>query len=96
MTTRLPNLCDSCAHLSREFYSGALGGVCNAFSIIPVDIWFGGADHRMPHVGDDGVTYDLEPGREDLLQLWLDRRDREDDQELADALRLDRQRGDSP
>jgi hypothetical protein len=57
MTSVAAPICMSCTR--RE-----PGGTCTAFPDgIPDDIWLGGYDHRQPYPGDEGVLYELDPGR---------------------------------
>lgn len=75
---RLPTICDACAHLRRADL--ALPPVedapmnCDAFPDgIPAEIWRGDFDHRASFPGDSGITFELEEGCEDVLQMWESR-----------------------
>jgi hypothetical protein len=81
------NLCDSCIfrHIMPRHYAPNQGPPsCEAYPYgIPVEIWSGSSDHRAPLPGDHGVQYQTIPGREDSLDAWLNRRDREDDERVG-------------
>lgn len=76
------NLCDSCIHLASVtgWSEGEMGPPpCHAYPAgIPVEIWYGGMDHREPIAGDRGVQYQASPDGGDTLDEWIYRRDRED------------------
>lgn len=47
--------------------------ICESFpNGIPPEIIRGTFDHRYPHPGDSGVLYELEPGREDMLEAYVE------------------------
>ena len=61
MTVGMATLCVSCAR-----YRG--DETCEAFPDgVPGAILWGGADHRNPWPGDNGKTYQVQEGLEDLL-----------------------------
>jgi hypothetical protein len=69
-----PSLCDACLHLDRprERTKDILElSTCEAFTRgIPVEIRYGGADHRTPIRGDGGITFTLKSGEEDVLATY--------------------------
>lgn len=79
MVSRLPSICDSCIHFDDEQDQYQLFATqrCNAFPEgIPVEILSGNYDHRDNHPLDNGVTYDLRPGSEPVLEMWYRRYER--------------------
>lgn len=76
---RRPSICDSCIHLDRHTRVPDIQAPrCNAFpTAIPDTIWFGGQDHRDP-IDDEEITYDMEPGRDNRLALYLEEKQRAD------------------
>lgn len=75
MTTRMPSLCDSCVHKGPSSWPEHRWP-CNAFpSGVPVEIRDGSFDHRDPHPLDNGITYDMDPDRQGILDLHLEIRD---------------------
>lgn len=74
MTTRLPILCDSCIHRGPSGYPDNRP-LCNAFPTgVPVEITNMEFDHREPHPLDNGINYDMEPGKENILDSHLETR----------------------
>ena len=67
MTTRLPNLCDSCKHFKRT------KGTCVAFpGGIPKDIMLFGGDHREVLPNQKGTTvHELADGKEEAFEDWM-------------------------
>jgi hypothetical protein len=59
-----PSLCPGCARLRPEDAPyGPQRGTCDAFPDgIPVAIWAGGHDHRLPFPGDGGVRFEPAAG----------------------------------
>lgn len=65
-------LCASCKHLRFEPDPKKLVVPrCDAFPKgIPTEIGVDGFDHRNPFPGDNGITWELNPGNEDMLRLY--------------------------
>lgn len=73
--------CDSCVRLKRTPNPDHAGEspytmefmFCEAFSNgIPEDIYPEGYDHRLPYPGDNGVQFELHPGREEFIEEYED------------------------
>ena len=65
MTEIAPVLCRACTRLSAEQPQA-----CEAFRRIPDDIYWNGADHHLPVLGDSGLTFRADPSKAVELDQW--------------------------
>lgn len=67
MTVPLVPICFACSHYIEA------NETCNAFPEgIPEAILFEGEDHRRAYPHDNGVRFELNPDKADLLEVYLD------------------------
>ena len=70
MTTGAASICFACARF-RAWDEDHPRAYCKAFPLgIRDDIIFGGFDHRLPHEGDGGVRFELDPARQSDLDAY--------------------------
>lgn len=71
METVIP-ICLACIYYFRN--QNKSGRFCNAFPEgIPEKIYHHAYDHRKPFEGDNGIRFKLKEGREEALDLYLER-----------------------
>lgn len=81
MTSRPIPQCLTCAHWVSPFdrtdpdaQKAEPTQVCAAFRLerggIPDDIWWNQSDHRSPHAGDGGITWEPGNGGKDEFPDW--------------------------
>lgn len=52
------NVCMYCVHFNDDPKDPAAEPTCTAYpGGIPDSIWYDGVDHRVPHPGDNGITF---------------------------------------
>jgi hypothetical protein len=68
-----PPICLYCTRLSfREKQA-----ICPAFPDgIPDEIYLGAFDHRKAFKGDNGIRFELAPGKDDSLKTWVKLREK--------------------
>lgn len=70
MTTAAPFLCIGCKHRRTLETAEGIGGTCTAFPEGIPEAILEGADHRLPFPGDGEVRFELEPGFDDVVEVY--------------------------